>query len=206
MSTVPEKTSPGFLLLDAMIGMSMAVLVTGVLGAIMLYQNRALGSETHRVFARQGLRSAVELMAADLRSAGHRFPGVGYGGASSPPGICAAAPGLVRVAADLDADGDTTGANEDVTYCRCAGPTGGALYRAYRPVAGSGFVVEPVADDVSSLQFAYGPRSVSVSVTMAVSGPLGTYTQGVYSDVSLRNGPEQVACAAGPTCPPADCR
>ena len=205
MSIAHRSTIRGYFLVDVMVGMAIAVVITGVLGALALYQNRQLGAETHRVFARQGLRSAMELMADDLRSAGHRFPGVSYGNAASPPGLCATAPDLLRVTADLDGDGETTGGSEDVTYCRCVWGTTGALYRAYRPTVESGFVVERVADDVSSLQYTYRPREVSVSVTIAVRGPIGSHYQGARSAINLRNVPDRVSCASGPACPPPVC-
>ncbi len=206
MSIVRDEAIRGFLLVDALVGLAIALLLAGILGSLVLYQNRQLGAETHRVFARQGLRSAVELMVDDLRSAGHRAPGVSYASSTSPPGLCTASSDLVRVTADLDGDGQTTGPGEDVTYCRCAGaPAGGGLYRAYLPMGGSSFVVERIADDVSSLQFTYGPRDVTVALTIAVSSPMGTYSQGDRSLVHFRNGPDQVSCAPGPTCPPAVC-
>jgi hypothetical protein len=200
MSTAPEPR--GFSLVDALVGLALSVTLAAMLATFVAAEHRQLGSTARREARRQELRAAVALITDDLRSAGRRAPAIEY---ASTPGLCLAEPDRLRLTADLDGDGTTDGAGEDVTYCRCPGSGGRTVHRAYRAVDGGEFMVETIAAEASALGFGYAPRAIEVSLSLAGDPATAADPEGTHVTAALRNAVEAVSCAAGPSCPPASC-
>lgn len=192
------RSARGLSLLDALIGLAVAVFLMSALGVFVLFQNRKLGAETRTVAAQQEMRAALELILADLREAGARAPEATY---AEAPGLCVREDDRLRLTLDRNGDGDVLGAGEDVTYCHC--PATATVYRAWRETGGGTFTVERLAESASALAFAYAPRTVTASIEVTVSTPLGAFVETGRSQAFLRNAAGGTTCGPGPQCPPA---
>jgi type IV pilus assembly protein PilW len=95
----------------------------------------------------QNARIAMALMVREIRMAGYNptdTTGVG--------GIMIAEPHRIRITMDLNGDGDTNDANEDLTYSLYDSGGDGDDDLGRRPANGDN---QPVAENIESLSFAY---------------------------------------------------
>ncbi|HSR09958.1 MAG TPA: prepilin-type N-terminal cleavage/methylation domain-containing protein [Thermodesulfobacteriota bacterium] len=103
------KTNKGFTLIELLVVMLVGLVILGGLVTFFTSQNRAYASHSQQVDTLQEARLIVEIMTTDLRLAGYK--GTGY----ALSGINQATDKSIRVLADLDRNGSTSGTNEDIT-------------------------------------------------------------------------------------------
>ncbi len=104
------RVAAGFTLVELLIALTVgAVLFAGITG-ILIHQHKGYVTRQQVAAMHQQSRSAMEFMARELRMAG--YDPTGLAGA----GIVTATPTTLQFTQDLDSDGDTGDANEDVTY------------------------------------------------------------------------------------------
>ncbi len=106
------KVDRGFTLVELLVAMAMGLVVLGAVLNIFIHQNQTNAVQQEVVYAQQNVRSAMDLMARDIRSAG-------YDPAYPPSGLVAvpaATSTSIQIRADLNGDGDTSDTSEDVTY------------------------------------------------------------------------------------------
>jgi len=143
----------GFTLIELLAG----ILITGVLLAALYYvftsQQQAFSAQEQVAEMNQNIRAALDLMTREIRLAGYK------NSTSTFNGIQTASSNTIRVLADLNQNGDTSGANEDITYTYDAGTM--QIWR--------NDVSLPIADNITNLSFSY--TLVDGSVTTTPSNP-----------------------------------
>jgi type IV pilus assembly protein PilW len=128
------------------------ILITGILLAALYYvftsQQVVFSAQEQVAEMTQSTRAALDLMTREIRLAGYKTS------TSTFKGIQTATSNTIRVLADLDQNGDTLGANEDITY-------------SYNPgtlqICRNG-VNLPIADNITALSFAYTLADGSVTL------------------------------------------
>lgn len=139
------RRTGGFSLVELMVALTILLSVVGVLSAVLMQTNRTHRKTTKRAEIQASSRQALALMTAEILQAGAdpRIPPVGL------VGIVSADTNMVRIRADLNADGatQTTEPSEDVTYT--FNPVTHVLTRN----PGSGAVT--ALQDVVDLRFTY---------------------------------------------------
>ncbi len=179
----------GFTLIELLAG----ILITGVLLAALYYvftsQQEAFSAQEQVAEMNQNIRGALDLMTREIRLAGYKTSTETFNG------IQTAASNSIRVLADLDRNGDTSGANEDITYTYDAGTM--QIWR--------NDVSLPIADNITNLSFSYtlidgsvtpspsnlaNIRKVTITVAARTTHPdkAGLYrTISLTTDVTPRN-------------------
>ena len=113
----------GFTLVEIMIVLFIMVVVVSAVYALFVKSQRTYTGQDQLVQLQQDLRSALEMMAQELRQAGYD-PAI-YVVKNPRPGIEIAEPQRIRFTADLNGNGVIDGGDERVTYVF----KNGALYR-----------------------------------------------------------------------------
>ena len=179
----------GFTLIELLAG----ILITGVLLAALYYvfisQQEAFSAQEQVAEMNQNIRAALDLMTREIRLAGYK------NSASAFNGIHTASSNTIRVLADLNQDGSTSGSNEDITYTYDAGTM--QIWR--------NDVSLPIADNITNFSFSYtlvdgsvspspsnpaNIRKVTITITARTTHPdhAGTYrTISLTTDVTPRN-------------------
>ena len=67
----PERPARGFTLLELLVTLTVLVVVTLAITAVLMTTNRGKTSAVNNIESAQAARAALELIAADLRSAGY---------------------------------------------------------------------------------------------------------------------------------------
>jgi type IV pilus assembly protein PilW len=147
-----QKTEAGFTLVELMIAIVVALIVTAAVYAAYVVQQRTYKAQEQVAEAQQNIRAALLLMCRDLRMAGYDPTGDANAGitAATQAGIRFTLDDAGAAATDPftgDSDGDTADANEDIEYAlngtTLGKQTGGA----------GGF--QPIAEDIQALEFRY---------------------------------------------------
>lgn len=106
--------SAGFTLIETLVTFTILALVVAVLSTVLISTGRTYRKTARRAEVQAASRQAVSILVMELRQAGAdpRIPPAGI------VGVVAADANLIRVRADLNADGaiQTTEPSEDVTY------------------------------------------------------------------------------------------
>jgi type IV pilus assembly protein PilW len=151
-------TQTGFTLIEMLIALAMSSLVLAGLYSVYLSQKRAYDLREQVVEMQQNVRSGLTLMTREIRTAGYNPTG------ASGVGIVAAGPQSLRITTDLNDDGDTNDANEDVTYSLYDSGEDGDLDLGRKPAGGQN---APVAENIESLRFMYTLQDGSRTATPA---------------------------------------
>ena len=125
-----KKENRGFTLIELLVAMALGLVVLGAVLKVFVSQNRTNAAQQEVAYAQQNVRSAMDLMAREIRGAGYNPTNAG-----SFDGILAAGATYIRIQSDLNRDGDTNDAqlgdpdygsaptapdetdpNEDITY------------------------------------------------------------------------------------------
>jgi type IV pilus assembly protein PilW len=143
----------GFTLIELLAG----ILISGVLLAALYYvfisQQEAFSAQEQVAEMNQNIRAALDLMTREIRLAGYK------NSTSTFNGIQTATPNTIRIVADLNQDGSTSGPNEDIRYTWDSGT--GQIWR--------NDVSLPIADNITNFSFSY--TLVDGSVTTNPSNP-----------------------------------
>ena len=200
----PKNDNAGFTLVELMITLVIAGIISAALYATYLAQQRSYIAQEAVAEMQQNIRAAMMLMTRDIRMAG--YDPMGGSGAT----IVSASVNQLRFTMDLNADGDTSDANEDVTYGFGGGDADSngnqdddnnadgiadAGYADLGRNAGGGF--QPVADNIQAIEFQYldgsgatttvpaNIRAVRISILARASRPDRKFTNTkVYTPAS----------------------
>jgi len=108
-----KKENRGFTLIELLVAMALGLVVLGAVLKVFVSQNRTNAAQQEVAYAQQNVRSAMDLMAREIRSAGYDPEDNGF------EGIKTATSNSIRILSNLSGDdeaGDPNEANEDVTY------------------------------------------------------------------------------------------
>jgi len=108
-----KKENRGFTLIELLVAMALGLVVLGAVLKVFVSQNRTNAAQQEVAYAQQNVRSAMDLMAREIRSAGYDPEDNGF------EGIKTATSNSIRILSNLSGDdeaGDPNDPNEDVTY------------------------------------------------------------------------------------------
>jgi len=111
MSYSPENNERGFTIVELVVGLAIGLILLGVAVKIFLVQQRSYSVQEQLSEMQQNIRSAMDMIVRETKMAGYNpagaiFDGIEYDATKTQ----------LRILADLDGDGTTTGTNEDITY------------------------------------------------------------------------------------------
>jgi type IV pilus assembly protein PilW len=152
-----QHKKPGFTLIELIIAMAVGLIVLGAVYGVFTIQNKSFKTQEQIVEMQQNTRVAMDMMTREIRMAG-------YDPTHNPrqAGIVSATANSINFTADLDENGVTTDANENITYALY---TSDGIQKLGR-TTGSGSA-QPVADYIQSLNFTYYDSSGAVTTTIA---------------------------------------
>ncbi len=184
-----ETRKTGYTLIELLAGILISAVVLASLYSVFTSQQLAFSAQEQVLEMTQNIRAGLDLMTREIRLAGYK------NSVSTFNGIQTAGPSTIRIAADLNQDGDTLDTDEDIAYTYNSGTL---------QICRNG-VSLPIADNITSLAFAYtmkdgtvtsspanpaNIRKVNISVTARTSFPdrLGVYrTITLSTDITPRN-------------------
>jgi prepilin-type N-terminal cleavage/methylation domain-containing protein len=146
------KNSAGFTLVEILMVMFIMAIVVGAVYSLFYRSQKVYADQAQVVNMQQNARAAVEMICRDLWLAGYwpnpnRFQ-------VSTAGILVAGTNSIQFSADLDKNGNTTGAEENILYAYNSTdpPTPGPVTRQR---VNTGEAPQVVADNVTSFQITY---------------------------------------------------
>jgi type IV pilus assembly protein PilW len=139
-----------------------SVLLASMVG-FYLSQKRSYDLREQVAEMQQNVRSGLALLTREIRMAGYNPTG------TAGVGIVAAGPQAMRITMDLNSDGDTADANEDVTYSLYDSGSDGDLDLGRKSGGGQNV---PVAENIERLQFVYTLSDGSAATTPADPGQI----------------------------------
>jgi type IV pilus assembly protein PilW len=151
-------TQNGFTLIEMLIALAIGSLLLASLYNFYLGQKKAYAIREQVSEMQQNARAGMELMVREIRMARYnptRAPGVG---------IIEAGPHAIRITMDLNGDGDVTDENEDITYSLYDSGSDGDVDLGRKPAGGTN---QPVAENITSLDFVYTLANGSTTTTSA---------------------------------------
>jgi len=170
-----------------MIAVLISLIVLGIVAAVFIIQNRHYGEQEQIVQMQEGARFAVQMMTNDLTMAGYDPTG------SASVGFVASGTNdtSIRFRSDLDGDGNTTGANEDVTYAFNSGT------RQLTRKSTAADTATPMVENINVLTFTYydadgntttNPAEIrKIRIQVTVQNQNGDRTETLATDVQPRN-------------------
>lgn len=163
------RTQKGYTLIELLISMAIGLAIIGVLASTFVMQRDTFDMQEQIMEAVQTARATMDMMTREIRMAGYDPTGVGFNGITYDTS-------QLRILADLDGDGTTTGPNEDITY---------AYYDEtdqLKRKTGNGYF-QPFADNIQTFTFTYlnsalgstsattDIRAVRISITARTEKP-----------------------------------
>ncbi len=140
-----ENRQSGFTLVELMVTMAISGALLAVMVMALTAQSRTYNTQQEVATLQEDLRAALSLMSSEIRMAT-------YNPAKGPNAkIITAAANIFRFSMDLDADGKTDGANEDIRYGISS--TSGSLGRDTSGDTQTG--LQPMAENIEQLAFEY---------------------------------------------------
>lgn len=151
-----QTNTCGFTLVEILIAMAIGLIVLAAVYGVFTLQNKKLKTQEQIVEMQQSARVAMDMMTREIRMAGYDSLG------TSNAGITSATANSINFTMDLNADGDTTDSNENVTYSLY---TSGGIQKLGRTTGGG--AVQPVAEYIEALTFNYYDATGAVTATLA---------------------------------------
>lgn len=151
-----KNRSQGFTLVELLIAMGVGTVVLAALSNVLIMQNESHSVQEQVAEMQQNGRAAIEMICRELRQAG-----CDPGGSATTAGIATAGSNSITFRQDLNGDGDTSDADESITYSLY---TESGVQKLGRDT-GSGNVA--VAENIDSLSFSYWDGSGVVTATLA---------------------------------------
>lgn len=148
-----EDKEGGFTLIELLIAMAIAGIVLGTITSTFIVQRKSYDVEEQITEMVQTARAAMDMMSREIRMAGYDPTAAGFDGIPYNAS-------QLQIVADLDGDGDTDDANENIIY---------AYYDATDQIkrkTGSGSF-QPFAENIQTLTFAYLDSAGSTTTTTA---------------------------------------
>jgi type IV pilus assembly protein PilW len=145
---IEDTRQKGFTLIELMVAIAISGMLMAVVAMAYTGQSRSNNAVQDMASLQQDLRSALQLMAREIRMAGYNPDKIS--GAASPQFLTATATTL-QFSQDTNGDGDTLDANEIVRFALSGTAPDTSLGRA-TGVAG---VLMPMATNIDQLAFEY---------------------------------------------------
>ena len=136
----PEVRNGGFTLIELLVVLSVQGILLGAVVMSFTSQLKSHRQQEQMSEMQQVARAAIDLVTREVRMAGYHPTGAEFAGTTYDPGA-------LRIVADLNGDGDTTDANENVVYAH--DPT---TLRLTRDTGGGR---QSVAEQVEAFTFEY---------------------------------------------------
>ncbi len=183
-----KRGESGFTLVELLAAILISGIVMAGIYSVFISQQKAFSTQERIAEMNQNCRALMDVITREVRLAGYKTSAAVFNG------VATAQANTIRILADLDQDGQTTGEGEDITYS----------YRAEtRQVLRNGV---PIAENITGLNFIYTlvdgtttatpanlaqVRKVTISVTAQTASPgpkTGQHrTMTLTSDVTPRN-------------------
>jgi type IV pilus assembly protein PilW len=130
------------------VGLAIGLILLGVAVKIFLVQQRSYSVQEQLSEMQQNIRSAMDMIVRETKMAGYNpagaiFDGIEYDATKTQ----------LRILADLDGDGTTTGTNEDITY-KYYDNTDDDYPLQIKRKSGSGYF-QPLADNIHAFDIEY---------------------------------------------------
>lgn len=139
-----QKRVPGFSLIELLIAIAISGIVLGAVSSLFIMQNKSYSVQEQVAEMQQNARAAMDMMTREIRMAG-----------PASTGIVSATANSINFTQDINGDGDTADANENITYSLY---TSGGIQKIGRDTGG---VNQPVAENIQSLEFKYWDDTVT---------------------------------------------
>jgi type IV pilus assembly protein PilW len=152
-----QKEALGFSLVELLIALAVGLIVLAAIYGVFTLQNKKLKIQEQIAEMQQNARVAMDMMTREIRMAG--YDPIGSAGA----GIISAPANSVNFTMDLNADGDTTDSNENITYSLYTADGIQKLGRKSTATATN----QPVAEHIQTLTFNYYDETGTVTATLA---------------------------------------
>ncbi len=147
-----ENNERGFTIIELVVGLAISLILLGVAVKIFLVQQKAYNVQEQLSEMQQNIRSAMDMIARETKMAGYNPTGASFDGIGNKSGATS-----IQILADLDGDGDTGDADEDIIYSY--DPTGLQIERG-----GAG---NPIAENITGFTVLYfdatGPPDIGTS-------------------------------------------
>ena len=167
----------GFTLLEILIAMLISTIVLGIAGKTFIIQSKSYDIQRQITEMMQMGRAAINLMTREVRMAGYNTTNTPFDGIIYDPD-------QLQVFADLNGDGDTADAFENITYTYDS-----ASFTINRDT-GSGN--QPLADNIQSFEFEYynaaGTQATASSDIRKVQILITARTEKPDSDYAYNSG------------------
>jgi type IV pilus assembly protein PilW len=173
----------GFTLIELLIAMAMTAIVLAAVFTFAIAQANYLSTREQVTQLTQGVRAAMDMLTHEIDIAGYDPPQAGFSGVTFNAA-------QLQLRADLNGDGDTDDATENVIYTYDAG--------GRRILRNTGNGNEPLAEQITAFTFQYldangnattvsaDIRQLRVTVTARTAKPDRTYTtNGGYRTYTL---------------------
>ncbi len=134
-----ENRRRGYTLIELLAGIFLSAILLAELYSVFTSQQVVFSAQEQVAEMTQSTRAALDLMTREIRLAGYKTTTGTFNG------IQTATLHTIRVLADLDQNGDTSGPNEDITYTYDS-----ASLQIWRNGA-----TLPIADNITDLSFLY---------------------------------------------------
>jgi type IV pilus assembly protein PilW len=106
------RNNRGFTIVEVLVALSLTGIVMTAIYTTYISQQKSYSIQSQIGYMQQNLRAALQVMTGELRMAGYDPKGT----ADAKVVSLSTSPAAIRFTADLNADGDTDDANEDITY------------------------------------------------------------------------------------------
>ncbi len=148
------KTS-GFSLVELLIAIAISGIILAAVSSVFIMQNKSYSVQEQVAEMQQNARAAMDIMTREIRMAGCDPKG------TANAGLVTATSSSINFTQDLNGDGDTADANENIT---CSLYTVDGIQKLGRNTGGS---PQPVAENIQALTFAYFDGSGTSTATLA---------------------------------------
>lgn len=150
MSYTTEKNTNGFTLIELLIAMALALVVIASLSSVFITQHKTFNTQEEVAAMVQRARAAMDMMSREIKMAGYDpadsgITGVPYSASQ------------LEIRADLNGDGDTSDANEDIIY------TFDSANKQIERNTGAG--AQPFSENIQSFAFSYWKADGITEVT-----------------------------------------
>ncbi|MEW6327312.1 MAG: prepilin-type N-terminal cleavage/methylation domain-containing protein [Thermodesulfobacteriota bacterium] len=176
----------GFSLVELLIAIAISGIVLGAVSSLFIMQNKSYSVQEQVAEMQQNARAAMDIMTREIRMAGCDTTG------SANAGIVSVTSNSINFTQDTNGDGDTSDANENITYSLY---TSSGIQKIGRNTGG---INQPVAENIQALTFAYydsngnttailaNIRQIELTITARTANPDPEYTtNGGYRTYTL---------------------
>jgi type IV pilus assembly protein PilW len=162
-----QNNTKGFTFIELMVAMAIGMIVMAVIYSTYESQQKSYVTQQLVVDMEQNARAAMSLMKREIRMTGFDprasngidddgLNGIDDGAEASGATVVKAGKDWIQFTADLNADGDTDDANEDITYyCDDTDADGICDTLTWQRVSTAGGTAEDLAYDIEAVGFAY---------------------------------------------------